>query len=198
MSRRIPDDQLEVMHLHVSHHLKKVTSNDHKRLRRGPVYVEVDARVLSPLLDELKKRRAGPGRKGSFELGKTTKVLMSLKVGESVEIEPVIPSTLATSRRTARKYLGIDDAVWQAKTQDNGLLLITRMPDGSNPHADYSNPAVQQMAAMKVGETVILTTLKSKIHNGIKIHAKKLMDNAEAKWQCENLANGNVRCRRIR
>ena len=145
-------------------------------------------------------RRATTGRvrNSAFEMGHTTRVLMAMQVGESVEIEPITNGALTSARRTARKHMGNADAVWHAQTLDNGLIRLTRQPDGTPRHAKYHNPAVYKLAAMEVGQVETVTTLKGKIHNAIKIHARKIMDNSEAQWRCTNLASGAVRCERVR
>lgn len=196
MSRHVPDERLDVIHAQFSGAIRQ----------KGPVWVEVEGVPVVPghdlicLLDELRMRRGSASRTGKsqFRIGHTTSVLMAMKIGESVEVEPITKGAMTCARRTARKHMGNPYAVWWTQTQEDGLVRVTRAPDGSPPHAKYHNPAVYELAAMRLGETRILTTLKGKMHNGIKVHARKVMDDAGAQWRCLNLANGDVRCERTR
>lgn len=195
MARSISDERLEILHEQFSGELRR------RKDQEGPIYVEmtIDVRAVSNALFELKQRRKEAGAKGANKLSHITVALMSLKVGESFECAPITNSALTTLRNTARKKLGIPDARWHKETLEDGICKITRMPDGT-PHlyGKSKNPAIDVMANMAVGETVILKTIIGKMHNQIKVLARKKMDYAEANWKCENLANGDVRCTRIR
>lgn len=201
MSRHISDERLDIIHAQLSGEIRR-------RIDKPWIYVEskqkyipiIQGHDLICLLDELRMRRSVHSRTGhsQFKLGKTAKILIAMKVGETVELEPITKGALTTARTTARKHLGVPDAAWWSRTTSDGLVAVTRAPDGSPPHAKYHNAAVYELAVMKVDETRILTTLVGKMHNAIKIHARRIMDNSEANWQCQNLANGDVRCKRIK
>ena len=195
MSRHVPDERIEVMQEHLGRAIRSTREQLWIVAGKTTLGLAADLRAI---LDEVRRRRANDGRMGTYSLGKTAKVLMAMHVGESVEMEPVTQGALTSARRTARRRMENPDAVWHSRTQPNGLMRVTRMPDGTPTHDKNHNPAIFTMAAMAVGETVTLTTLKSKMHNGIKIRARRLMDNTEANWTCINLANGHVRCTRTR
>lgn len=197
LSRRVHDDDLAQMHLRLSAAIRKREGRQWLEFR-GEALIE--GHDLIALLDELRQRRKSTGRTGTaqLELGHITKVLMAMKVWEKVEIEPITKGALTNCRTSARKHMQAPDAVWHSQTLDNGLVLVTRMPNGSPIHAKYHNRATYELAAMKAGDVILLTSLKGKMHNGIKIHARKIMDNSEAQWRCENMASGNVRATRTR
>ena len=180
-------------------HLSRAVRKTRKKVwvTAGDVTVGM-AEDFRAVLDEVRRRRAQDGRMGAYAVGKTAKVLMALKVGESVEVEPITMGALTSARRTARKRMENPDAVWRSYALPNGLHRIVRAPDGSGVYEKRHNPAVAVMAAMRVGETTTLTTLKGKMHNGIKIQARRRMDCAEANWKCLNLADGDIRCTRVR
>lgn len=203
MSRHVSDERLDVIHAQLSGAIRQVPDAwihiQGERYGSDGYLPIVPGHDLICLLDELRMRRQVNTRApGQFPLGKTARLLMSLQVGQSVDMEPITKGALTTARVTARKRLGTPDAVWWSQTQPDGLVRVTRAPDGSAPHAKYHNPAVYELAAMQVGETRILRTLKGKMHNNIKIHARLIMDNAQAAWRCWNLVNGDVRCERTR
>lgn len=195
MSRRVSDDRLEVIHLHLSRAIRK--KEGVQWLTVGGVEV-CDGHDLIALLDELKRRRSTNGTTGRFLLGETTRTLMAMKVGDEVEIDPISQSKLTTARRTARKNMLNPNAVWRSYLLDNGRHRIVRAPDGSPINEKRHNPAVYVMAKMLVGHVVTISTLKGKMHNGIKTTARNLMKNTAADWRCTNLANGDVRCTRVR
>lgn len=195
MSRHVDEERIAVMQEHLSRAVR--STRDRVWVTAGDVTIGM-AEDLRAVLDEVRRRRAQDGRLGTFTVGKTAKVLMAMKVGESVEIEPITQGALTTARKTARKRMENPDAVWRSYTLPNGLHRIVRAPDGSGIYEKRHNPAVSVMAAMHVGETITITTLKGKMHNGIKIQARRRMDCAEANWRCTNLANGDVRCTRVR
>jgi hypothetical protein len=202
VSKHISDERLEILFRTVNGEFRRESKNDSRRLARGnstgPIWVTVDARVLSPLLDEIRRRRS-KGAHGAFPIGNTAKVLMAMKVGETIDYPPVTQGALYSARTTARKHLGIPDARWHAETQPDGLTKITRLPDGAAQiYGKPRNPAIKEIANMRVGETKVLTTLPRKIYHGIIVQARLMMDNAEAKWRFTNLANGHVKAERVR
>lgn len=197
MSRHIPDERLDVIHLQLANAFRKTPGAwvyDH----RGQAIC--DAHDVIAALDELRMRRATKTRvnKGAFPQGKTSQILASMKVGEKVEIEARTMGALTSARGTARKMIGDPYAVWQSRILTSGLQEITRMPSGTPANAKHHNPAVFLMAKMNVGDVVVLDSLKGKMHNGIKIQARRIMDSAEANWRCSNLKSGHVRCRRVK
>ena len=199
MSRRVSDETLALIHERVSFIRKREDAalfyevfDGNKPIGHAKLCSATD---LSALLDELRKRRDNTGSRG--RIGQVAALLMGMKVGDTEILAPTTPGNLSSARKTARRRLGVA-GVWHAHTESTGWITVTRQPDGSPRHAHYSNPAVQALAATRVGETIILTTLRSKMHNGIKVRARAVMNNPYANWRCENRANGNVRATRIR
>lgn len=193
MSRHVPDERLGA----IQEHLIRAIRN-----HRDQQWVSVNEVVLcrgedlSSLLDELRRRRQSNGQKGSFKLGPTAKLLINMKVGETVEIPPVTEGALTTARKTARRVMNNPEAVWHSYVQPNGLQRVTRAPDGSPAYQRNHNPAVAQMAAMRIGQTITLTTVKGRMYTGLKALARRKLDKADAQWACVNLANGDIRCTR--
>lgn len=161
--------------------------------------VLVEAHDLIALLDELRMRRKSRTRAGGqFKMSPVTRKLIAMKVGDVIEVPPMTQGALTTCRQTARAHLNKPEAVWRGTTLETGHIRIERVADGSPLHRDYRNPAVIELASLEVAGVVILKTLRGKMHNAIKVQARKLMDNPTANWRCENLANGDVRARRTR
>lgn len=200
MSRRVPDDRLEILHLRVAGELKAVAKNDARRGSKPPVWVQVDARELAPLLDELRQRRKRPE---DSRLSPTTRKLMAMKVGDVVEFPPMSNGTLTTNRNTARTRLGEPDARWRAKTLPSGRVRVERMPNGT-PHefGKAKSPAVAILAGMLAdGRPITLEPGEfppTGIHKGVKALARIQMGNSWANWRTENLANGGLRVWRTR
>jgi hypothetical protein len=194
VSRHVSDDRLGAIHLKLTYAIRKKAQKQYLMLNDQVV---VEGRDMIALLDELRRRRQDNGKMGAFPLGKTAVTLMSMKVGESVELDPVTPGSLSCARNTARKKMGVANAVWRSKTQANGKVRVMRMPDGSPVHDDIPHPVVAKMAAMKIGEVVTIKELPGKMHNGVKVNARRIMGKADANWRCQNLANGHIRCVRV-
>lgn len=195
MSRHVSDDRLGVIHIHLSRAIRQ---------KEGPQWLEIngvtvcDGHDLICLLDELRRRRSTTGHVGKFQLGHTAQILISMKEGDEVEIEPTTQGALTAARRTARKHLENPHAIWRSYLLESGRQKIVRAPDGSPVNEPRHNPAVHVMAKMRVGETVVLETLKGKMHNGIKVVARRISKNPQANWRCTNLSNGKIKCVRIR
>lgn len=201
MSRRVPDDRLELMHMRVAGDLRRVAKNDKPGAIKSPVWVTVDARELSPLLDELRRRRQAPGQHGGFKESETTRKLMAMAVGDVIELPPITQGALTTLRTTARKRLDNPDARWHATTLPTGYVRVERRPDGS-PH-EYGkpkSPAVAILAAMNLNARVTLKPGEfpaSGLHVGLKAQARKAMGYPRANWRAEKLKNGGLRVRRV-
>ena len=202
MSRHIPDDRLAAIH-------DEIRTLTRRAAQPVPAYgitswgeqrhlIGVDLRDISCALDELKQRRHRDGKYGAKPIGPITKALMEMAPGDVIEVHPMTDGALTTCRKTARKHLNEPQAVWHSVTLENGMRRITRMPPGTPVHADYSNPAVYLLADMAVGDVLMLKTLQGKMHNQIKVKARRVMNDPAANWRCENLTSGNVRCRRVR
>jgi hypothetical protein len=197
MSRYLSEDR--VNHLHGVAREYVIGYRNRKRKPNPEPMMYVNAIELACILDELKQRRRTDGKNGAGKLSHLTKVLMGMEVGASVEMEPMAQSRLTTLRNTARKHMGKPDARWHGETLPNGLTKVTRMMDGSRHiFGKPRNPAIDQLAAMTVGQTIIITCLPGKMYNDIKVKARLLMDFAEANWKCENLANGSIKATRTR
>lgn len=201
MSRRVPDDRLELLHLRVSGELRRVAKNDTRREAKPPVWVTVDARDLAPLLDELRRRRQEPGQRGGFAVGETTRKLMAMAVGDTIELPPITNGALTTCRTTARKRMENPDARWHAETQESGYVKVTREPDGSaHKFGKPRSPAVAILAAMNLNARVTIPKgdfPASGIHAGIKAQARQAMNYPRANWRTEKLKNGSLRVRRF-
>lgn len=69
MSRRVPDDRLEIIHAQVQGEARRQYEVNRKRRANGrepsPAWMTVDALELGPLLDELKQRRRRAGTFGT-------------------------------------------------------------------------------------------------------------------------------------
>lgn len=199
MSRRVPDSRLELLHVQASSALRRIATNDHKRPGpKGPVWVQMDARDLAPLLDELRRRRRKPGAKGGFRLGALTKTLMAMQPGETVTLGPTTQGKLTGARRSARKALGVPDARWHSETQPDGSVRVERLEDGADQiYGKPRNPAVAILAGMVLGQTVTLD-MAGHLPTPIKHQARALAKSPGLQWKTERLANGKLKVWRIR
>lgn len=191
MSRRVPDDRLDAVHLVATSAMRKRPRGEYLEFRGKAV---IEAHDFICILDELRQRRSSPHKKGKLEIGATTKALMAMVVGDKITLPPTTIGALTSARSTARKRLEQPDAVWQAFTLADGQVEIERMPNGSPKHyGKPKNPVIPQMAAMYIGQTMII---KKPLHNAMKQQARKIMDRVGAQWRSENLANGRIRVTR--
>lgn len=201
MSRRVAASRLDTYHLKLSLMFRPVAGQKwleyrHENGRWEPL---IEVHDLICMLDELRMRRRSRDRAaGQFKVGPITRALMAMKVGDVIELQPMTQGALTTCRQTARVRLEQPDAVWWSRKLESGLIRVERKANGSPLHRDYRNPAVEVMAAMEVDDSVVIRTLKGKMHNAIKVQAKKLMNNPQADWRCENLNSGDVRVRRTK
>lgn len=195
MSRRVPDDRLELIHMQVAGELRRVSKNE---APGTPVWVTVNARDVAPLLDELRRRRQG-GAKGGFKESPKTRQLMAMAVGDVVEFPPMTQGALTTLRTTARKKLENPDARWHGETLPSGYIRVTRLEDGAE-RPEKRSPAVELIAAMNLNGRISIPKDQvpaSGLHAGIKAQARRLMKYPPANWRSERLKNGNLRVRRI-
>jgi hypothetical protein len=205
MSRRVSDERLDIIFTQVQGAFRRGASNDKRTLKRlgylPTIMVQVDARDLSPLLDELRIRRRQNGNtpSGKSNVGNTTQVMMLMKVGESVEVEPLTHGALTGLRRTARKRMDNPWAVWHRQTLPNGLVQLTRMPDGSPNAGRFTNPIIGILASMRVGEhrDVPADNSGHGYHHAQKIAAMKLMDISTAKWKSRRISTTKFRVTRV-
>lgn len=206
MSRHVPDERLEIIFTQVQGEFRRGASNDQRTLARqgyiDPIMVLVDARFLSPLLDELRQRRRQSGKhpSGNANVSNTTNVLMLLQIGESVEVEPISHGALTSLRRTARKRLDNEYAVWHRVTLESGLVQITRMPDGTPAAAKYAHPIIAFLAAIKVGHHMDVTVpkeAKRAFHDAQAHSARKLILQPHAKWSARRISSTMFRIRRV-
>lgn len=189
MSRRIADDALEALHERIRAEVK------HKE---PPHWVSVPGRDLMCILDELRRRRALAGRKGGFKLSHTTRTLLDMEVGEIRVLPPTTIGAITTARKTARKHLENPEAVWAAQTLESGKVRIERMPDGSEKHfGKPKNPAVKQLAALAVGERVVI---EGGLYSSLKQQARRAMGECGhgADWRSETLTTGRARVTRTK
>lgn len=196
MSKRIADDELEKVFLIVQGNFRRRASNDNRKSTIEPIWVTVDARIVSPLLDELRKRRRHHFKKGG-NISPISKAMAEMRVGGVLMIDPVSHGAMTTYRKTARNIMDNPQAAWHTKAMPDGKIRIKRMADGTNPHADYSNPVIGVLSRMEVGD-VVRIEMVGKMYSTIKVRARQKMGNAEAQWRCENLANGSIRVTRKR
>lgn len=207
MSKHIPDDRLEIIFTQVQGEFRRGASNDKRTLARlgylKPIWVQVDARYLSPLLDELRQRRRQTGAhpSGTSNISNTTNVMMLLKVGESVEVEPITHTALTSLRRTARKRMNNPYAVWHRKTLPSGLVQLTRMPDGTPAAAKYSNPVIPLLAGMRVGASFDWE-VEREAQRGFRDHqanaARSLMCEPQAQWRARRVSSTRFRITRVK
>lgn len=198
---RLSDQRLQELHELMRFQVRGSVSNNARRAKQGKppraVMVYIDGQEVLYILDELRQRRGT--RKGQTGPSQRTQILMDMAVGDVVFFEPITQGALTTLRRTARKRMENPDARWHGETQNDGRVKITRMKDGSDHIFGLPrNPDIELMALMKVDDVLILKNVKGKMYNGMKVQARRIMENSEANWKCENLANGLVRARRIR
>lgn len=206
MSRHVDDERLDIIFTQVQGAFRRGASNDLIHLKRhgyvNPIMVSVDARFLSPLLDELRQRRrqTGASPSGNSNISNTTRVLMLLKVGESVEVEPLSHGALTSLRRTARKRMDNEYAVWHRVTLDSGLVQITRMPDGTPAAAKYAHPIIAILAAMRVGhhlDVAVPESAKRAFHDKQADNARRLMLQPHARWSARRISLTRFRIRRV-
>lgn len=195
MSRRVSDDRLGAIHLRLT---------DAIRQREGPQWLEyrgasvVEGHDLIALLDELRqrRRRGTDPDSGAFPIGETTAKLIAMNVGDVITLPATTNGALTNARKTARKHLNAPDARWHAMAQPDGTVRVERRPDGSAHEFGLPrNPIVDQLAAMNVNGRITVTT---RLTNNFKILARRKMNQPEAQWRTEALANGKFRVRRIK
>lgn len=206
MSRHVDDERLDIIFTQVQGAFRRGASNDLIHLKRhgyvNPIVVSVDARFLSPLLDELRQRRrqTGAAPSGNSNISNTTRVLMLLKVGESVEVEPISHGALTSLRRTARKRMNNEYAVWHRKTLESGLVQLTRMPDGTPAAAKYAHPIIALLASIRVGHHLDVAVHESAtraFHDKQAANARKLILQPHAKWSARRVRSTVFRIRRV-
>lgn len=195
----ITDDRLESIHLVVGGIVRR--AGDKRLWAKINGESTVEAHELTCILYELKKRRGWGKRAHPFVTSGTTELLMSLKIGDSVEVEPIHRSNLSSARATARRKLNAQ-GIWRSEKLDNGMMRITRMQDGSNPRVPKTNPVTLRISQLRVGEFFDIhdttgMTNRGYLADGQKLRARQLMGNLQANWKCERLSFGGLRCRRV-
>lgn len=162
--------------------------------------VLVDARFLSPLLDELKQRRRARKTINGGNANPLSAQLAAMEVGEYIITQPVSHNNLTSLRRTARKRMINPAAVWERETREDGMVRITRMPDGwSFNHK--TNPLTADLADMRVGEhrdVICLATDVRAMHDNCKNAARRLMNDPQAQWRTKRIRPTLFRIRRTR
>jgi hypothetical protein len=199
MTRKVTDATLDDMHQRVRGAVHKVPGKVWLGVHKAGSWLPlIEGHDLSCLLDELRMRRNSKSRmgKGRWKMSPVTKKLIHMEVWDVIEVGPMTNGALTTCRQTARKHLDQPDAVWHSKVLKGGVRRIERVPNGSPIHADWTNPAVRQLADLDVGEKATIKSLRGKMYHGIKVQARLLMNDPAANWWCENLANGDVRVTR--
>jgi hypothetical protein len=197
---------LEIIFTQVQGEFRRGASNDQRTLARqgyvNPIMVLVDARYLSPLLDELRQRRRQSGKhpSGNANVSNTTNVLMLLQVGESVEVEPISHGALTSLRRTARKRMNNEYAVWHRTTLPSGLVQITRMPDGTPAAAKYAHPIIGLLAGIRLNHYMDIDVpkdAKRAFHDAQAHSARKLILQPHARWSARRISPTKFRVRRV-
>lgn len=190
--------------MQVQGEFRRGASNDKRTLdRQGyvePIMVEVDARFLSPLLDELRQRRRARKTPLGTNANPLSGQLAAMEVGEYIITQPVSHNNLTSLRRTARKRMMNGAAVWERETMENGMVRITRMPDGWS-YNHKTNPLTGVLADMRIGEhkdVVCLATDVRAVHDNCKNAARRLMNNPEAQWRTKRIRPTLFRIRRTR
>lgn len=129
-----------------------------------------------------------------------TTVLTEMQMGETREFPPADPSVYRSRMKTARKLMENPAATWRVLRQSVGnAILIERLWDGDKTYKPRSqNIKIQLLVGMKVGESIITNLFRNKIESWYKNSARRELGIDNANWRCLNLANGNVKCERIR
>lgn len=204
MSRHVPDDRLEIIFMQVQGEFRRGASNDKRTLERqgyvDPIMVSVDARFLSPLLDELKQRRRARKTPLGTNANPLSGQLATMEVGEYIITQPVSHNNLTSLRRTARKRMMNGAAVWERETMADGRVRITRMPDGWS-YNHKTNPLTGVLADMRVGEhkdVVCEATDVRAMHDNCKNAARRLMGKPDAQWRTQRIRSTLFRIRRTR
>jgi hypothetical protein len=204
MSKHIPDERLEILFTQVQGEFRRGASNDQRTLARqgfvSPIWVTVDARILSPLLDELKQRRRARTTPNKGNANPLVARLAAMEVGEYIISEPISHGNLTDLRRRARKRMINGAAVWERQTLPNGMVRITRMPDGWS-YNHKSNPLTGVLAEMKIGDhRDIECNVKDvrAMHDSCKNAARRLMGKPDAQWRSKRIRPTLFRIRRTR
>lgn len=204
MSRHVSDERLEIIFTQVQGEFRRGSSNDQRTLARDghvdPIMVYVDARYLSPLLDELRQRRRARKTPQGTNINPLTEKLALMEVGEYIITDPVSHNNLTSLRRSARKRMINGAAVWERETLQDGRVRITRMPDGwSFNHK--TNPLTGVLAEMRIGEhrdVECLATDVRAMHDNCKCAARRLMNDPQAQWRTKRIREKLFRIRRTR
>jgi len=193
MSRHVPDARLSEIFTAVQDEFRRGATNDSRNPGyKEPIWVTVDARDLSPLLDELRIRRRAslPTPTPSYNMSNTTLVLIAMKVGESVEVEPISHERLTSMRKTARKRMQNPFAVWHRRTLPSGLVLITRMPDGTPRAAKHQSKMINFLSSLLPGHKLIVSVpkeAKRPFHAREVREARKVLCAPSATWTSRRL-----------
>lgn len=204
MSRHVPDERLDIIFTQVQGEFRRGSSNDKRTLERlgylPTIPVTVDARFLSPLLDELRQRRRARLTPTGTNANPIGQRLATMEIGEYILTDPISHQNLTSLRRTARKRMVNGAAVWERETLPSGQVRITRMPDGwSFNHK--TNPLTGVLADMKVGGHVDVpceATDVRALHDNCKNAARRLMDEPLAQWRTKRIRENLFRIRRTR
>jgi hypothetical protein len=204
MSRHVDDDRLEIIFIQVQGEFRRGASNDNVKRAKGipitPILVEVDARYLSPLLDELRQRRRARKTPQGTNSNPLTARLAAMEVGEYIITDPISHNNLTSIRSSARKRMINGAAVWERETREDGMVRITRMPDGWS-YNHKSNPLTGKLADMKIGSHIDVECLATDVramHDNCKNAARRLMGNSEAQWRTKRIRENLFRIRRTR
>lgn len=191
MARVLTDEELETLHLRVVAEYRPLLKRT--SMKGQPIFITVDARDIAAALAELKARR-GAGRRPNYKrVGPITEALMAMKVGDVVELQPIVKNTLHTFIRTVRKKLDNADIMFSTETLPSGKVRVTRLADGAAPIYGFSrSPTVATMAGMRVGQTLKMTKadLPSGMTTSFRQQARKMMGLPSAKWRADLKANG--------
>lgn len=204
MSRHVSDERLEIIFTQIQGEFRRGASNDQRTLARQgfvePIPVTIDARFLSPLLDELRQRRRARKTPSGTNANPLGQQLAEMEIGEYIIVGPVSNNNLCDIRRTARKRMINGAAVWERRTLPDGMVRITRMPDGwSFNHK--TNPLTGILAEMRVGEHKDITCEATDVramHDNCKTAARRLMNDPQAQWRSKRIRETLFRIRRTR
>lgn len=204
MSRHVSDERLEIIFLQVQGEFRRGASNDQRTLSRqgyiDPILTLVDARHLSPILDELRQRRRARKTPSGTNANPLSAQLATMEVGEYIITSPISHNNLTSLRSTARRRMINSAAVWERRTLPDGRVRITRMPDGwSFNHK--TNPLTTLLSEMKIGEhrDVECEAKDARaMHDNCKCAARRLMNDPSAQWRSKRIRETLFRIRRTR
>lgn len=202
MTRTIPDEDLEILHLKLSGTYRHrsdqmIYAHTHRRLRGNEhehEYIAVGkVNDLLCALNELRARRAWrrPARQG-----KTSLALQAMRIGETIILPPMTFGALSTAKATARRKLSIPNASWHAHTLPDRTLRILRLPNGETK-PPKENPLVDIFSSMRIGESRVVE-FRGRLQNNVKVLSRRKLGDRYADWKTRRQTQTKVLVRRYK